>query len=303
MKTFDIKKILVPTDFSQTASNALRQAIRIAKVNKSKIKLLHIITPLYSESKQSSTKSSDDNFYINKVKKAEEELKKIVNEVEKSSDINIEYIIKLEVVIDEAICNMVKKEEVDLVIMGTYGTSGIKEFFVGSNVYKVVHHSTCPVLTIQKKSGKWWGLKNIILPIRLEISSRQKVDYAVNFARAFDATVFITGFTEDKNESKQLKIQQYVNQVENYLSKLNIKYKSTTIFAVNFTKEILAHAKKNNADLIIVMKSHPHSLDQLIKGSYSQQFVNHSTIPILSISTFSDPDMINNSYLIGDIPF
>jgi nucleotide-binding universal stress UspA family protein len=305
MKTFNIKTILVPTDFSETAGNALRQAIQIAKMNKAEITLLHIVTPfdITYQKQKPSDKFDHHSLYNKVVKAAENELKKIAKEITEKNSIKVECIVKVELVIEDVICNVAEKEKTDLIVMGTHGTAGAREFFAGKNTYLVVHHAECPVLTIPKRTSKQ-GLKNIILPIRLESNSRQKVDYAVQIARLFDSTVFITGYTDDTNKSKQNKVKQYVAQVENYLSALGIKNKSTSIFSENFTKETLDYAKKNKADLIVVMKKHDFSLNQLVKGTYSEQFVNHSEIPVLSVPVYSNPDMIENfSLLVGDVPY
>ena len=301
MKAFNIKKILVPFDFSQTAGNALSQAVQIAKLSKAKIKLLHVIQPVYITTANVPI-DAGDVFYIKLIKSASAELKRITKKIKESNDIDAEYEVKLGNT-SSSIYTAAKKAKSDIIVMGTHGTSGVKEFFAGSNAYKVVNHAECPVLTVQKKPSKL-GLKNIVLPIRLELNSRQKVDYAIQIARLFDSTIFITGYTDDKNKSKQFKVKQYVAQVEKYLVKEGIKYKSTSIFADNFTKQILAHAKKNAADLIVVMKKHDFSLDQVVKGTYSKQFVNHSSIPILSVPVYSNPDMITHgTYLLGDVPF
>jgi len=299
MKIFDIKKILVPTDFSETAGNALRLAIQIAKINRAEIMLLHIVTPFDITYKmQRIYVKSDQQPFCNKaVKATENELKKIAKEITEKELIKVECIIKVELIIDEIICDVAEKEKADLVVMGTHDTKGARTFFAGKNAYLVMHYAECPVLTIPKKTDKQ-GLKNIILPIRLESNSRQKVDYAVHIARLFDSTVFIIGYTDDKNKSKQNKVEQYVNQVANYLSKLNIKCKSISTFSENFIKEILEYSRKNKADLIVIMKKHDFTLNQLVKGTYSKQFVNHSEIPILSIPVYSNPDTIDNFSLL-----
>jgi len=306
MKAFEVKKILVPTDFSETAGNALRQVIQIAKINQAEIVLLHIVTPFYITPKKQKSPAKYNNYQalFNKtIKVAEIELTNISREIEEKNQIKVVCIVKVELVIDEAICNVAKEEKVDLIVMGTHGTADVRALYAGKNTYLVVHSAECPVLTISKKTDKL-GLKNIILPLRLEYSSRQKVDYTVQIARLFDSTIFITGYTDDTNKSKQNKVEQYVNQVANYLSKLNIKHKSTSIFSENFTKEMLEYARKNKADLIVIMKKHDFSLNQMVKGTYSKQFVNRSEIPILSISVYSNPDTIDNfSLLVGDVPF
>ena len=301
MSTFKIKKILVPTDYSETADNALSQSIYMAKLNKAIIKLIHVVTPIYVSTPNSLIPVTD-TFYVTVVNEASAELQKKAAKIEETNAIGIEYEVKVGNISDE-ICSMADEGKFDIIIMGTHGTSGVKEFFAGSNAYKVVNHAECPVLTIQKRPDQQ-SFKNIILPIRLEITSRQKVNYAIEMARLFDATISIVGYTDDKNESQQFKVKQYVEQVEKYLTKCNVKHTSTAIFADNFTKEILDYANKNDADFIVVMKKHDFSLDQLLKGVYSEQFVNHSAIPILSIPVFTNPDMMTHgTYLVGDLPF
>ncbi len=84
--------------------------------------------------------------------------------------------------------------------------------------------------------------------------------------------------------------------------KQGIKYKSKSIFADNFTKEVLKHASKMKADLIMIMKDNDFSVDQLIKGPYAQQFVNHSSTPVFCVPVISNPDLIDyDSSMDGDL--
>lgn len=240
MKKFGIKKILVPTDFSETAANALRQAIYLAKLNKAEIKLIHVVSPVYTTGSELTLPYSQDFF--NKIKKAAtDHLKEIANETKESNDVKTTFDVRMGGV-EEVINFIAKKEKIDLILMGTHGTSGVKEFFIGSNAYKVVHNANNPVITVQKKTKA--GFKNIIMPIRLGLHSRQKVDYVVDLARALGSTVHVVGFTDLKSNHKKDKLKGYVKQVEKYLKKLEINYKSTLIFEDNFTKEILSYAKK-----------------------------------------------------------
>ncbi|MES2763484.1 MAG: universal stress protein [Bacteroidota bacterium] len=301
MEKFDLKKILVPVDFSTTAMQALKQAVVIAKTSGAAIKIIHVTQQVYFPADEVAITNNDS---INKAisKRSATELKKIVKTIQLTDGIKVDFEMQSGNVID-AICYLAEKEKFDLIIMGTHGISGVKEFFAGSNSYKTVRHSICPVLTIQQNAGTA-NFKTIVLPIRLERSSRQKVDYVVEMARLFNSTVIIAGYTDDKEESKQFKVKQYVAQVEKYLAKHSITYKSKLIFAPDFAKEILKLAKKSNAGLIVTMKEHDFSMDQLIKGSYSEQFVNHSPIPVLSIPVFNNPDLITYTpYLSGGVPY
>ncbi|MCE3226128.1 MAG: universal stress protein UspE [Bacteroidetes bacterium] len=298
MEKFGIKKILVPTDFSETAANALRQAIYLAKLNKADIKLLHVVNPVYTTGSELTLPYSQSFF--NKIKRdVATHLKKIAADVKEAAGCKISCDVKMGNV-GEVVNFISKKEKFDLVLMGTHGTSGVKEFFVGSNAYKVVHNASCPVITVQRKTKS--GFKNIILPIRLGLHSRQKVDYVVELAKIYGATVHIVGFTDLKSSNKKDKLKNYVKQVEKYLKKLKIDFKSTTIFEDNFTKEILDYAKKNKGDLISVMNNNRLSLDNLLKGPFAKQFVNHSDIPVMSVPLKENDEMGFSPYLSGQMP-
>ncbi len=300
MKKFEIKKILLPTDFSDTANNALRQAIVMAKLAGAELKLLYVIEPEMNFSATIPMPQSEgyyEQLKINLLNK----LGKIAQNIESENNIKVTYETRFETVYKQ-ICSVAEDENIDLIMMGTHGNSGVSEFFIGSNASKVVSNANCPVITIQQKAATS-GFKTICLPIRAEINSRQKVDYVVELAKLYASTVFIIGYADMNNEEDQIKVKQYVLQVEKYLVKLNVNHNSTFITGDNFTKEIMLHAEKNNADLIAVINETSFSLDHLIKGPFAKQFVNHSTIPVISIPVYSNPDLISYSpYLSGSLP-
>jgi nucleotide-binding universal stress UspA family protein len=299
-KHFKIKKILVPTDFSKTANNALSQAINTAKVAGAEIKLLHIIVPAVNID-ATMTIPMGDLYYTKFQKNISARFKQLAASIKNETGIKVTYEVGYGIVHSE-ICSIAEEEKFDLIIMGTHGTSGVTEFFAGSNAAKVMGNAECPVITVQKKPVKK-GFKNIVLPIRLERASRQKVDYAVELAKLFGSTVFIAGYTDRKDEASKDKIVLYVDQVQRYLDKLEIKNKPGLIYAPNFTKEMLKYAEKNKADLIAVMNENSFSLDQLIRGPYAKQFVNHSSIPVMGVPVQHDPDMLTYSpYLSGSLP-
>jgi nucleotide-binding universal stress UspA family protein len=298
MKKFEIKKILVPTDFSNEAANALKQAITIAKSNNATIKLIHAVAQVYITGSEL-TVPYGKTFYDKIQKTASQHLKATVAEHSKKSGVDISYEVKMGSV-EDVINYVAKKEKFNLIIMGTHGTSGVKEFFIGSNAYKVVHNAVCPVITVQKKIKN--GFKNIVLPIRLGLHSRQKVDYVVELARIFGSTIHITGFTADKSKDSKNKIKLYVKQVEKYLKDQEVDFTSNCVFETNFTKSILDYAKTKNADLVAIMNHNDFSLSQIVSGTFAKQFVNHSDIPVLSIPLKENDEMSFTPYLSGVSP-
>lgn len=300
MKKFEVKKILVPFDFSETANIALRHAIFMARLAMAEIKLLYVIEP---EMNFSATipMPQTESYYDRLKKNLSTKLKHIANDIKKDSAVDVTYEIRFDRV-SAQICDVAEGEDFDLILMGTHGVSGVTEFFAGSNASKVVTHSNCAVITVQKKLNSK-GFRNIVLPIRAEPNSRQKVDYVVELAKIYSSMVYITGYAGNNNKKDQTTVKRYVKQVEKYLSALNINYKTDIITGENFIKEILTHAKNNKADLIAVMSDNDFTFDQLIRGPYAKQLVNHSKIPVLSVPVYSDPDLMAYSpYLSGALP-
>jgi nucleotide-binding universal stress UspA family protein len=299
MEKFKLKKILVPVDFSETCGHACQQALLIAKAAKAEICLFTVITR--EDTFEADIPEGEGKLFYDKIEKSiADKLDKLIKE---NPAIQISKEIKTGTIYKE-ICNKSACENFDLIVMGTHGTAGFNEFFAGSNAYRVVSHAACPVITIQD-SSQVKAFKNIILPIRLERSSRQKVDYIYELARLFNSTVHITGYTKSNDESRQQKVDQYVNQVYNYLTRLEISCTCISLFENNFTQAMLKYAKQNNADLIAVMAEHKLSLDQILKGDYTQQFVNHSPYPVLSVPvSYPDSELLTfTPYLTAGSPY
>ena len=140
-----MKRILVPTDFSAQAENALKVAINLAQKHNSEIYVLHSMEmPLHLATTGDSGSLPESLFFIKLAEKRFSELREkpyledvAVNETIGHNEIYED--------IEEA-C---KKNNIDLIVMGSNGASGFKEMFVGSNTEKVVRTSKTPVLVIK----------------------------------------------------------------------------------------------------------------------------------------------------------
>ena len=192
---YKIDRIVVPTDFSETAYVAIDHAVDVAKRFEAEITLIHVLETGAYQGIFSPSKKTE----YNELEQAQIKLQEEAEKLEKDSGINVSQ----EVVrgrIHEEIVRVSEEVEADLVIMGTHGRSGWEEFFVGSNAYRVVTQSACPVLSIQGLATDP-ECKNIILPIDNTPASRQKVRYAVTMAKKFGSAIHIASLlTEDTPE-------------------------------------------------------------------------------------------------------
>ncbi|MEO6882666.1 MAG: universal stress protein [Bacteroidia bacterium] len=278
MTAFKIQKILIPIDFSETSLLAVKHGAFMAKLYKADICLLHVFEKQWSHFNVilPQVQIEDLSGFTNKI---EAKLAEIAEGIRK------EYAVKTTSIcapgnIFSEIVTIVNNEKIDVVVMGTHGVSGAEEFFMGSNTFKVVTKSPCPVLSVQTHAKKL-GFSTILLPIDDSSHSRQKVMQAIELASHYNSKVHILGIVDSDVNLDKFKLK--INQVENFLTKHNVNFIAETINNDNPATATLAYAKKICADLIMIMTDQEESLTGFLLGNYAQQIVNHSKIPVFSI--------------------
>jgi universal stress protein A len=148
---FAPKKILVPTDFSVYADNALKQAIDIAKQNKAKIYLFHVIDDGFQQCAldycldEAVVEKITKDSIVNAKEKLQQEIKKIT---EDHSDIEITSDAQRGIPYEEIVKKQ-KELNIDLIVIASHGKTGILKNLMGGVVEKVMRNAKCPVLLIR----------------------------------------------------------------------------------------------------------------------------------------------------------
>ncbi len=281
MNTFTIQKILIPIDFSETSLLAIEHAGFMAQLFKAELVLLHVVENNFEKFSVISPelRISAPSDLINAIEKRLEET---------AADIRSKYGVKSTCVtssgnIFNEIVSISKEHSVDLVVMGTHGTSGVVEFFIGSNTYKMVTQSECPIISVQAHAKKI-GFNDILLPIDDSLHSRQKVNHAIALAKHFASTIHILGLDDSKkDETAHKKFELKLEQIQAYLKKCDIPSTCKTIAGKNQAKVSYEYAKSVNADLIVIMTDQEEDITGRLMGTFAQQIINHSKIPVMSI--------------------
>jgi nucleotide-binding universal stress UspA family protein len=294
MAFYSIKKILIPVDFSKASLKALDHAAYLAKLSGADITLLNVpetlsVTkgqgifdpPVYHEDYEKHV--SDQS--IARLHEMAEQLKKKVN-------------IKVDTLCivgnpHAEILNVSKKIKADLIVMGTHGASGAKEFFIGSNTFKIIKDAKCPVLSVRQQQ-KTPGFKNILVPFRDKPHSREKVNYAIDMALLYNATIHVLGIDTEFTKAHKRKIELEAAQIKKIIENKSVACKVKIISSPYLADTVLKHASATGADLIISMSDLDRmTITEYFSGPYAQQLVNHSPIPVLSIRPQFNPDTID----------
>jgi nucleotide-binding universal stress UspA family protein len=186
----------------------------------------------------------------------------------------------------KGILGAASETDASLIIMGTHGVTGFQEFWMGSNAFKVVSSSKCPVLSMREEGATHF--KTIVMPIDTSFESRQKVPYAVSLAKKFGATIHVLGVSVDKDKETEYQVAAYCRQVLHSLDEEGIMYVHEKILGGNITNLTVDYAKKVKADVILIMTEQEPQIGSFFLGKFAQQMVNHSNIPVMSIAPRED---------------
>ncbi len=150
-KEIEIKKILVPIDGSEYSLHAAQYATRIARNEKAQLFCIHVVTPRipygYATPAASSTKSRYYDHIKNKVESWFDNVRNMAKD-EGIFDIKTEIFVDVKSII-ESIIQYATQRNIDLIVIGTRGRTGLKRFFMGSVANDVVQHARCSVLVIR----------------------------------------------------------------------------------------------------------------------------------------------------------
>lgn len=293
-KKFQIKRILIPFDFSETAELALEHAVFMAKLHKADILLLHVVESFSFASAISSAFGKSQSEFESKMESsAKDRLQNLTEKLHHDSGMSVSFKID-NGKIYKKIMSVAEEEKVDIIVMGTHGVSGFQEFLVGSNTYRVVMSAPCPVISVQTHAKKI-GFKNIILPIDNSHSSRQKVKHAVEIAKHYNSVVHIAGMMTMTDVDLQRRFEVKIHQVRDYFEEHEVPHTVKVFKTDNTAATTEEFATQVNADLIMIMTDQEGS--GIFMGNFAQQIINHSKIPVMSVRpSESDGDKISVGY-------
>lgn len=275
-----MKKILVPVDFSKPSENALKVAAELAKRNKSELHILHVIELAESLFGTEQFNVNDDKI-IFFMKMAKQRFDKFLDKDYLKGIETKNYVEPGSTAL--AIKDTVENNGIDMIVMGSSGTSGLEEIVIGSNTEKVVRYSEVPVLVV-KNEIKNISIKRAVFASNFELENLEPYRKAKTFANSFNAKMHMLYVNLPGNQfSSTLEIQEqmrvFLNKVEMPLKKENIEiFNDYTI-----EQGVLNGADRLKADLIIIPTHGRKGLSHFFNGSISEDVVNHSEIPVLTL--------------------
>jgi nucleotide-binding universal stress UspA family protein len=291
MYKFD--RILFATDFSGFANNAFPFAVRFAQMYGAKLYLLHIIV------------SKDDENNKGLDKETIEQIKESVSQnfkelIKKSTTNKTQFIVKTLVATSsaEGILNFINENEIDLAVIGTYGSGWSGPFFLGSVAERVTRHAECPILTVSKKSNE--EIYNILVPIDFSDYSKSALKLAKEIAHKYKARLSLLHVIEPNIYPSFYDIQEFdfvkmaslmkaksPNELKKLLNETpGPKVEADTYFAVGQPAfQILKFTLDYEPDLIVISSHGLTDIDYFLLGSAADKVIKRANCPVLSLKS------------------
>jgi len=144
----NIKKVLVPIDFSDYSKGSLIYAVSFVRQFNAELILIYVVEPVIYPPDFSMGQIAIPSVDLEIDKRAVEELEKLA-EKEIPHEIKVKTIVKTGKPFIEII-ETAAEEEIDLIIIATHGHTGVEHILFGSTAEKVVRKAPCPVLTLRE---------------------------------------------------------------------------------------------------------------------------------------------------------
>jgi nucleotide-binding universal stress UspA family protein len=265
-----MKQILVPTDFSVAAENALTVASQIAQSAGVQVLLLHLIDPekFYTTSSEGDFhNAAQDLDYQNHLRQnAEAKLKELINQHS-----NCEIIPRVDMgKIPQAINQVIENEAVGLVVMATHTATAIEDMIFGSNTEKVIRTAPCPVLTLREPI-KHFQVKNIVLASNFTEDQMRGMAKIRALQQAFGAKLHFVYINTPVDFLNNRRINE---RKAAFLAKFPFENSTFTIYN-DFTVEtgIANFAEDSQADLIILSAHHWEDYNEFMDTSHTSDVV------------------------------
>ncbi|NDF98557.1 MAG: universal stress protein [Chitinophagia bacterium] len=272
-----MRTILVPTDFSVIATNALHYAIEMANVIKANLMLLHVYQVPVSYTDAPMVLVSVDELRQSAEKRMQQ-LKEVVRKI-LQADQKIYVETRLGNITDEleSICEKVKPFAV---VMGTKGASAFERVVFGSNTLSAIRHLHVPVICVPpgKTFGK--GIKKIGFACDCkEVVATTPTRIIRDLVKNFDAELHVLNINTDGRREEEKPEQTVL--LETLLSDLHPEYHFLEHLDVE--DAINEFAEKNNLDLVISIPKQHKMVEKIFRKSSTRQLVYESHVPVMCI--------------------
>ena len=270
-----MKKIIVPIDFSEQSEYAMKVAVSLAKKHGSEILALHMLE--LNQAMFASSEGFHPEQTVFLLKLAEKRFKDFLDKPYLKGT-TVTPIIKHYKVFSE-LNEVAERHGADLIVMGSHGSDGLKEIFIGSNAERVVRNADIPVIVVKEELENF-EVKRFAFACDFKDDSLVAFQKAKSFVEMLSAElelVYINTPGDDFLSNKDA--YERINQ---FLTKANAGQQVEIYNDYSVEKGILNYSESILVDMIGIPTHGRKGLSHFFMGSIGEDIANHSKIPVVT---------------------
>lgn len=279
----NLNAILVPVDFSEHSKMILRQAADIARYAKAQLIILHTYhKPLLSKpAEKLLSKNLVDSIERHKLKRMHDKMHQKYQELYDSiptlNEVHTKFLLRSGYVVNNII-KINETEKIDLILMGTRGVHGVKEF-LSTKTADICMQLSTPVLVVPYRY-EYQPIRKIAFAYDLKMIKHQHALQMLKlFSMAYNAEIHIITIT--KNEKISDKERENLETLKKDFAEFNPIYFIKG--GKNVEKEIYNYLRENDISMLGLLHRDKSLFSEILHGSMTKNFSLHSDIPLLAL--------------------
>jgi nucleotide-binding universal stress UspA family protein len=280
-----MKSMLILTDFSEAAFRAAEYACELADtLHIERIILYHAYQTITADEDLPAvtTINNDQQIYLKSMEALgmlHDRIKPIVKDI---STIDLVAEDTALMSLDDLIDQRNKKEEIDLIVMGTSGKSGLERFLAGSTTSKILRTGKWPVLIVPEQTLPGRVIETIVLTSDLEHKGSVPSHQLYDFLDALPGNLQVVNVGRKAGENYSQEKEEAIAELHELLEKYDPAFHY--VAGDHIVEEILAFAEGRHASLIIAVRHKHGFLSRLFHESITKKLAYNFKIPLLSLA-------------------
>lgn len=269
-----MKNIIVGIDFSTSSINAMRHAVALSIKTKATIHLIWVKSP-----GAANNAVGDDGQFMSHIQTKLQECAVMCRQESPESFINS---IILEGKPHVEIIKYASNLPDSIIVMGTHGSSGFEEGYIGNNVYRLINNSEVPVLIMRENINIHRDLHKIFVPVDISFATLQKIKYAIELAKAFAAQIYLLGVVSPNDEDTRHIIEVQLHNAMDMCNEANVRCVAETLNVQgDVCNAILKSASDVDANIITIMREEAET--DFTASRNMRQILSTSPMPLYII--------------------
>lgn len=277
-----MKKILFPTDFSEASLNSKSYAIEIAKRSGAQVYLLNVYNvTIYDPNMPAELVMETMNEAQKFAKENLDSLSKefVSQKYSNGKNLDVSVVYKQGLVSDE-IEVFCEENNIDLIVMGTTGESGLLDKILGSNTASVLEKVKCPVLAVPAKAN-YKNIQNVVYASNLTDDDTKEVMQLKDFLQLFDAQLTYLHVCDEDDKPLQNEKDTIFDGLKKEIGydKITLQYTDGT----DVEKGIEDYINSHPVDILVMAIHKRNFFEKIFKRSLTKEMVYHSQIPLYAL--------------------